>query len=337
MSRAAVLVNLGSPESTKVKDVKRYLGEFLMDDHVIDYPFWARWLLVKGIILNVRPRKSAEAYKKIWRKDGSPLILISEALHKKVSARTAVPTYLAMRYAEPSILRTIKQAVSDQPNLKELYVVPLYPHFAMSSYETVVDRVKEVAAEYFPDLKLKFKSPWYNDAQYIKLLAESISETWPTDHHLLFSYHGIPVRHIRKSDPTGSHCQLNGECCGGESSVHATCYRHQTLETTRLVARELGLEKSQYSTSFQSRLGRDPWLEPYTAKMFETLPSKGTEKLAVVCPAFVSDCLETLEEIDQEGRESFLESGGTSFQSIPCLNDRDSWADLIAQWITTAQ
>lgn len=337
MSTAALLINLGSPKSTDVKDVKRYLGEFLMDEHVIDYPKWARTLLVKGIILNVRPRKSAEAYRSIWWEEGSPLIVLSERLLEKVRARTEVPTYLAMRYAEPSIFETLQQMKAEHPDLESVYVVPLYPHFAMSSYETVVDRVNEVVAAHFPELTVAFKAPWYNDPAYIDLLAGSIAEELPQDHHLLFSYHGIPVRHVKKSDPTGGHCQADGSCCATPSPAHKTCYRHQTLETTRLVAEKLALAPDRYSTSFQSRLGRDPWLEPYTAERFEHLPSEGVDRLAVVCPAFVSDCLETLEEINEEGREDFEKAGGQSFVSIPCLNDREDWADLLAGWISAQQ
>lgn len=337
MSTAALIINLGSPKSTKVRDVKTYLGEFLMDDHVIDFPKWARLLLVKGIILNVRPRKSAAAYKSIWWDEGSPLIVLSERLLAKVKKYTDVPTYLAMRYAEPSILATLQQMKKEQKDLSEVYVVPLYPHFAMSSYETVVDRVKELAAEFFPELKLVFKSAWYDDPAYINVLSTSIKEQLPKDHHLLFSYHGIPVRHLKKSDTTGCHCGQVADCCSVPSPAHDTCYKHQTAVTTQLVAERLGLAPGSFSTSYQSRLGRDPWIEPYTAQRFEELPEEGVKSLAVVCPAFVSDCLETLEEINEEGREDYLKSGGESFAPIPCLNDRDDWAALLGEWISSAK
>ena len=333
MRKAALLINLGSPKSTSVRDVKSYLGEFLMDDHVIDYPTWARTLLVKGIILNVRPKKSAEAYKSIWWDEGSPLIVLSERLIAKVRKHAKFPTYLAMRYAEPSIASTLETVVQEHPNLEELYVIPLYPHFAMSSYETVVDRVAEVAAEKYPKLKVAFKNPWYDDPDYIKVLSQSMKESIPEDHHVLFSYHGIPVRHVKKSDCTGRHCYQVKDCCNVPSSAHRTCYKHQTAVTTKLVAEALELEEGTYETSYQSRLGRDPWIQPYTAQRFEELPGEGKKKLAVVCPAFVSDCLETLEEINEEGRDDYLKSGGQSFHSVPCLNDREDWAQLLASWI----
>ena len=334
MKKAAVVINLGSPKSTDVKDVKEYLGEFLMDDHVIDFPKWARTLLVKGIILNTRPKKSAEAYKTIWWDEGSPLIVLSQRLIAKVRKHTKIPTYLAMRYAEPSIQQTLKVMTEEIPNLEELYVVPLYPHFAMSSYETVVDRVKEVAAKDFPELKLTFKEPWYDDDDYIKVLSSIIKETLPEDHHLMFSYHGIPVRHVKKSDCTGQHCYKVNDCCSVASKAHKLCYKHQTAVTTKLVAAELGLEEGTYETSYQSRLGRDPWIQPYTAQRFEELAGEGKKKLAVVCPAFVSDCLETLEEINEEGKEDFLHNGGEHFQPIACMNDRDDWSALLGKWIS---
>ena len=243
MKKAAVVINLGSPKSTDVKDVKEYLGEFLMDDHVIDFPKWARTLLVKGIILNTRPKKSAEAYKTIWWDEGSPLIVLSQRLISNVRKHTKIPTYLAMRYAEPSIQQTLKVMTEEIPNLEELYVVPLYPHFAMSSYETVVDRVKEVAAKDFPELKLTFKEPWYDDDDYIKVLSSIIKETLPEDHNLMFSYNGIPVRHVKKSDCTGQHCYKVNDCCSVVSEAHKVCYKHQTALTTKLVAAELGLEE----------------------------------------------------------------------------------------------
>ncbi len=335
MKKAALLINLGSPESTDVKDVKKYLGEFLMDDHVIDIPYFARMLLVKGIILNTRPKKSAAAYRSIWWEEGSPLMVLSQRLRNKVAEKSPFPVYLAMRYAQPSIASTIAQIKAENAELDKLFVVPLYPHFAMSSYETVVDRVNEVMENY-PEIDLQIQTPFYNNEEYISLLSASIQAALPEDHHLLFSYHGIPVRHLKKSDKSESHCWKTSNCCQVASSAHQTCYRHQTLETTRLVADKLGMSKEKFSQSFQSRLGRDEWLTPYTAEVFTRYPGEGKKKLAVVCPAFVSDCLETLEEIDKEGREEFLNAGGESFVSIPCLNDQDDWAALLARWINHA-
>ncbi|MBI1222352.1 MAG: ferrochelatase [Bacteroidetes bacterium] len=333
MKHAALLINLGSPESTDTKDVKKYLGEFLMDDHVIDLPYFGRMLLVKGIILNTRPKKSAAAYKNIWWEEGSPLIVLSKRLRKKVQEVSDFPVYLAMRYAQPSISDTLKKIKAENNDLEKIFVIPLYPHFAMSSYETVIDRVNEVMKSEHPDIRIEFQEPYYNDEEYIEVLAASIRRELPEDHHLLFSYHGIPVRHLRKSDETQSHCWQVENCCAIDSPAHQTCYRHQTIETTRLVNEKLGMDRKNSSQSFQSRLGRDEWLTPYTSEVFKLYPEQGIKKLAVVCPAFVSDCLETMEEINIEGRKEFLESGGESFVNIPCLNDDEDWAKLLGSWI----
>ncbi|MDX1685538.1 MAG: ferrochelatase [Saprospiraceae bacterium] len=335
MSRAALMINLGSPKSYDVPDVKKYLDEFLMDEHVIDLPYFWRSLIVRGIILNVRPKKSAEAYKSIWWDDGSPLIVLSEKLAKKVNDKSSDPVYLAMRYAEPSIAGTLQKIKQEQPDLDALYVIPLYPHFAMSSYETVVDKVIETAAEELPGVNIKFKKPWYDDENYVSLLADSIKDALPDDHHLLLSYHGVPLRHLKKSDPTGVHCCKVEHCCQVDSEAHRTCYRHQTQKTSQLLQEKLGLDDNRLTVSYQSRLGPDQWMQPFTKDIFAGHPDKGIRKIAVACPAFVSDCLETLEEINVEGRETFMEAGGENFEFIPCLNDRKEWADLLARWIDT--
>jgi ferrochelatase len=331
--KAMLLVNLGSPDSYEKADVKRYLNEFLMDERVIDLKPLARKILVEGIILNTRPKKSAAAYKSIWWDEGAPLIVLSERLLNAVQKHTDIPVGLGMRYGNPSIQFGLQQLVDQNPELEEVLVVPLYPHYAMSSYETVVEKAKAVQAAHFPHLKLHFKKPFFNDPAYISVLADSIRPALeePFD-HLLFSYHGVPERHIKKSDVTGSHCLKTANCCQVESAAHAYCYRHQCFQTTELVARALGLNMTQYSVSFQSRLGSDPWLTPFTDKALETFGKTGMKKLLVVCPAFVSDCLETLEEIEEEGKEEFQEAGGGDFHMIPCLNDREDWVKLVASW-----
>ncbi|KAB2807069.1 ferrochelatase [Phaeocystidibacter luteus] len=333
MKSVAMLVNLGSPDSTEVKDVKRYLGEFLMDGRVIDVPYLLRAFLVKGIILNTRPKKSAEAYKSIWWENGSPLIVLSERLQEKVQAHSEVKVELAMRYGNPSITETLKRIKSENPDLENLFVIPLYPHYAMSSYETVVERVREVAESEMPGINLDFQEPFYDDDQYIDILAKSIKPALETPFtKVLFSYHGVPERHIKKGDVTGNHCLKEG-CCQTKSPAHAKCYRHQCFETTRLVAEKLGLKEDQFSVSFQSRLGRDPWLTPFTDATLKEYGHQGMERLVVVCPAFVSDCLETLEEIQVEGVHDFLGAGGKAIEVVPCLNDREDWSALLGKWI----
>ena len=333
MSKGVLLINLGSPDSTDPKDVKKYLDEFLMDPRVIDVPYWARTLLVRGIILNTRPKKSAEAYQKIWWDEGSPLIVISERLQNKVQQNIDIPLGLAMRYGSMSIKKGLQQLV-DQ-GVDEILLVPLYPQFAMATTETILVLAEELRKEHFPQVTFTSLPAFYNNPDYIEVLSQSIHEKLgDLDYeHLLFSYHGVPERHIRKSDITKSHCTIDGSCCKTPSPTHQYCYRHQCYETTRLVAEKLNLKEGTYSTSFQSRLGFDPWLQPYTDRTIERMGKQGIKKMAIVTPAFVSDCLETLEEIAMEGEEIFHEVGGKEFTTIPCLNDRDDWSGLITDWI----
>lgn len=333
MKKGVLLVNLGSPDSTTTKDVRRYLREFLSDPKVIDV-WYVRNIILNLFILPFRPKKSAEAYRKIWWKEGSPLIVITERLKAKMQKKSDFPIAMGMRYGNPSIKKGLEELYKQ--GCKEVFVVSLYPQYAMSTTETVEDKTREVQQKYFPEMKMEFLTPFYHRADYITTLANSIKKELPKEFDkLLFSYHGIPERHIYKTDKTGT-CEL-GKCCFKEESPsHKTCYRHQCYKTTELVQKELGLEKKKVMQSFQSRLGSDPWLQPYTDATLEKFPEKGVKKIAVVAPAFVSDCLETLEEISMEGKEIFEEAGGTSFQYIPCLNDSDEFVDLLLKWCNEA-
>lgn len=333
MKKGVLLVNLGSPDAPTPKAVRPYLDEFLMDERVIDVPVLLRNLLVRGIILQTRPKKSAKAYSKIWWEEGSPLIIISERFTEKVKQHLDMPVALGMRYGSMSIEEGF-QELKDQ-GVDHVLLVPLYPHYAMSSYETVVVKAMEVAQKKFAEMKVDTLPAFYNREDYIQVLSKSIAEGlegFEYD-HVLFSYHGIPERHIRKSDPTRSHCKIDKSCCSINSVAHHTCYRHQCYATTELVRKALDLPAEKVSTSFQSRLAGDPWLKPYTDYEFERLAKEGRTRLAVITPAFVSDCLETLEEIAMEGKEEFEEAGGKEYKHIPCLNDREDWAALMADWI----
>ena len=326
------MINLGSPDSTSIKDVRKYLDEFLMDERVIGKSYWFRWFLVKVIILNTRPRKSAKAYKKIWWKEGSPLIVLSKRLFDKVTKLVNFPVALAMRYGSISILKGLKEL--DDKGVKNITVLPLYPHYAMSSYETVVEKVKDEVKTNFPHLKIKTVEPFYNDKKYIDLLCKKIKNTISKIEydHILFSYHGIPISHLKISDPTNTHCYKVKDCCNNHSDAHKFCYKHQVLETTELVIKKLKIDKNKYSNAFQSRLPNEAWLKPYTDDELVRLAKEGKKKLVIVTPAFVTDCLETLEEIAMEGKEEFLEAGGESYHYVPCLNDDDDWAKLISKW-----
>jgi len=331
--KGILLVNLGSPESPEPKDVKKYLGEFLMDERVIDVPLLARTLLVKGIILNTRPKASSAAYKKIWWKDGSPLIVLSEKVQKKVQDRVIIPVALAMRYGNMTIKKGIQELVDK--GVDEVLLFPLYPQFAMATTETITVLAEEIRQTHFPNIKMESVPAFYNKPDYIEVLSNSIEDSLKDiDYeHLLFSYHGVPERHIRKRDITKSHCKIDKSCCETSSKAHEFCYRHQCYEVTRLVAEKLQLKSETYSTSFQSRLGFDPWLQPYTDLTIERLAKQGIKKMAIVTPAFVSDCLETLEEIAMEGKEIFKELGGQEFTTVTCLNDSKDWVKLLSKWI----
>jgi len=333
LKKGVLLVNLGSPDSPDPKDVKKYLDEFLMDPRVIDVPFWARALIVRGIILNTRPKASAKAYKKIWWEEGSPLIVISEKLKNKVQEQLDIPVALAMRYGSMSIESGIQQLVDN--GIEEVFLVPLYPQFAMATTETITVLANELRVSKFPNIKITSLPAFYNKEDYINVLSNSIAEYLKEKDydHLLFSYHGVPERHIKKRDVTRSHCKINGECCNTPSRAHEFCYRHQCYEVTKQVAKKMNLKEGTYSTSFQSRLGFDPWLQPYTDRTIERLGNEGIKNMAIVTPAFVSDCLETLEEIAMEGKEIFHEVGGEEFTTVPCLNDRDDWASVLVKWI----
>ena len=335
--KGVLLVNLGSPDSPTAADVKPYLDEFLMDERVLDVPKWWRSILVRQIILRKRPEQSANAYKKIWWDEGSPLVVISERFHKKVQEKSTIPVALGMRYGAMPIKNGL-QELKDK-GVTEVLLVPLYPHYAMSSFETVVVKAEEEQKKHFPGLKLDVLPPFYNNPDYIKVLSKSIADGLKGFDYdrILFSYHGIPERQVLKTDPTKTHCNpaASGDrnCCNTTSEAHKFCYRHQVFETTKLVLAELGIPQEKVNESFQSRLGRTPWLKPYTDFEFERFGQEGIKNLAVVTPAFVSDCLETLEEIAMEGKEQFQEAGGQNYIHIPCLNENDDWVDVMVKWI----
>ncbi len=332
--RGIILMNLGSPDSTKVSDVRRYLMEFLMDARVIDYPFVFRSLLVGGIIVPFRAPKSAEAYKSIWTKDDSPLIELTRQLQHALQQTVEEPVEIAMRYGNPTMKAAYKKLLQREPGLEEVIAIPMYPHYAMSSYETAVEHAKEVHRKEGYDFKLTIIKPYYDEVNYIAALSNSIQPFLQQEYdHILFSYHGVPERHIHKGDITGKHCLKMYACCEEPSPAHEYCYRHHCFTTTKIIAEQLQLPKEKYSYSFQSRLGRDEWLKPYTADRLAELPARGIKKLLVVCPAFISDCLETLEEIAEEGKEIFLHAGGESFTMIPCLNIHPLWVRALKTWV----
>ena len=333
-NRAVLLTNLGSPDSTEVAAVRRYLNQFLMDPYVIQLPWLLRRLIVSLLVLPTRPKASAHAYSSIWWKEGSPLIVLSQRLLESVKKKTGVPVALAMRYGNPSIESQLLQ-LAGQEGIEEILLLPLYPHYADSTVKTTVEEAKRVIARHGLKVKLSVVRPFYEEPAYIDALLASTAQWINKDNdfdHLLFSYHGLPEIHLTKADPTGAHCLKRDDCCQVASPAHATCYRFQVLRTTQRFVEKAGLGKEQYSVAFQSRLGRAKWLEPSTVDTLEKLAQQGVKRLLVMCPAFVTDCLETLEEIALQGEETFRQAGGESLTLIPCLNDHEQWASVIARW-----
>lgn len=332
--KGILLVNLGSPKTPSEQDVRVYLREFLMDKRVIDAPWLIRKFIVECMILPKRPKESAHAYQNIWWKEGSPLVVISKRITQLLQKKLKYPIALAMRYQEPSIQNGLLELKNQ--GVSEVLVIPLYPQYAMSTTETVVEKTKEIQKKYYPDISISFLPPFYNDEEYLEVLSNSIKKQLPESYDLiLFSYHGLPERHIYKTDPT-KQCRIDDTCCFEKGlASHPYCYRHQCYYVTEKVRQKLGLDTSKIRQTFQSRLGRDPWLKPYTDKTLESLPSEGISKIAVVAPAFVSDCLETLEELAITDKKLFMDCGGKEFHYIKCLNEDENWINWLQEKINT--
>jgi ferrochelatase len=331
MSKAVLLVNLGSPDSPSVPDVRRYLNEFLMDGRVIDTAWPLRRFIVGMILIN-RPKESAHAYQSVWTKEGSPLIVTSRHVQTLLQQRVNVPVELAMRYQNPSVPDVVKKLAGQ--GINDLLLIPLFPHYAMSSYETAVVWVRDCVKKFAPQIRLTVQKPYYDAPDYITALGAVAADALKMDYdHLLFSFHGVPERQLRKSDPTGNHCLAVEGCCDKPGPAHEFCYRHQCFATARAMAGSCGIPKGKWSLAFQSRLGKDPWLKPYTDFELERLAKAGVKKLLVICPAFVSDCLETIEEIGMRGKDTFIQAGGERYTMIPCLNEHPSWITALERMV----
>ena len=325
-----LLLNLGSPASPEVPDVRRYLNQFLMDPYVISVPWPVRRLLVSLILLR-RPAASAHAYASIWWDEGSPLVVLSRRLQEAMKAQWKHGSVeLAMRYGEPSIESVLSKLAAQ--GVRRITVAPLYPQFADSTVTTALEEVKRVIAAHGFKFELKALPAFYAAPEYLDALVASAKPYLEQDFdHLLLSFHGIPEQHIRKLvdriDP--KHDLLRSSSAGVTDEVLAQCYRSQCQRSAELFAERMGLRPDQWSVSFQSRLGRNKWIEPYTEARLEELAKKGVKKLLVMCPAFVADCIETLEEIGDRGREQFCEAGGEELQLVPCLNDHPQWVEAL--------
>ncbi len=335
-NQGVLLVNLGSPDSPRVGDVRKYLRQFLMDGRVLDIPYPIRFCIVNFAILPSRPKQSAEAYEKVWLPEGSPLVHTSKRVQSALQQHCDIPIELAMRYQSPSIEGAVRSLAEKE--VDDLYLIPLFPHFAMSSFETAVVEVKRWIDRIAPGMRVTVAEPFYDHPDFIKALTAASESYLAQEYdHLLFSFHGLPERHLRKADPTGSHCLATKNCCTTPTIAHKTCYRAQCYRTVEAFVKQAELPASKYSVAFQSRLGKDPWIKPYTDHEIVRLAAEGVRKMLVICPAFVSDCLETLEEIGMRAKEDFKAAGGEELTLIPCVNEHPLWIDALAKWIRMFQ
>ncbi|WED44264.1 ferrochelatase [Legionella cardiaca] len=327
MKKGLLLINLGTPDSTKMRNIKRYLREFLTDKRVIDLPAMVRYLLVYGLVAPFRAKNTAHAYQSIWTSRGSPLMMYSQDLAISTQQRLGEQYHVAlgMRYGTPSI----EQALEQLKTCDEITILPLYPQYSSAATGSSIEEVMRVLSQRDVIPSLHVVRDFYDHSAYIASQSEVIQSHLNKDCHLLFSYHGLPERHIIKSG-----CKtVCSKDCPSISLENQACYRAQCFETSRLLAKELKLDAHQYTTAFQSRLGKTPWIKPYTDELLSELIERGTQHLAVACPSFVVDCLETLEEVGMRLKEQWIDLGGKEFTLIPCLNNNKSWVEAIAQLV----
>ena len=330
-----LLINLGTPEAPTTQAVRTYLREFLSDPCVIDIHPMARWLLLNAIILPFRPKKSAAAYQKIWTPEGSPLRIHSEALTEAVQIHLGEEynVRLAMRYGQPTIADELNNLMS--AGATQIVVVPLYPQYATSSTGTALNSVYKAATGRAVVPVLNVVPDYYDHPQFLDTVASMIkadkAEFKPD--HVLFSYHGLPERHIRQCDFSGTHCLVSDDCCDTIQEANRSCYRAQCYATTKGVVERLQLSTTEWTVGFQSRLGRTPWIKPYTDEILPELVERGVRRLLVSCPSFVSDCLETLEEIGIRAREDFIAEGGEDLHLVPAVNSHENWVGAVASMV----
>lgn len=326
--KGVLLVNLGTPDSTKVSDVRKYLREFLMDKRVIDIPFLNRWMLINFIIAPLRAPKSAREYERLFDEKGSPLKYYGYEVRDKLREKIESKGYkveLAMRYQSPSIAEGLEAL----KHCESIHVIPLFPQYASASTGSVQDKVMEIVKDWqiIPDIK--FTSQFFEDELFLETIADNARKLMAETQydHFLFSYHGIPERQIIKGAIDG-YCQF-GKCCNKLHDKNRYCYRAQCYATTRLLAEKLGLNEDQYSVAFQSRLGKTPWIKPYTDEALVELAEQGKKKVLAFSPSFISDCLETTVEVGETYRDDFIEAGGEQWDLVPSLNAEEKWVECL--------
>jgi len=326
-----LLVNLGTPASPRPVDVRPYLREFLMDPRVIDIPIWKRWPLVNLIIAPFRARTSGEAYSKVWTDRGSPLLFHGHDLVEKVRLRLGpeIAVELAMRYGNPSIQATLRRLT--EAGVDRIVVFPLYPQYSSAATGSSLEKVFTAASALWNVPYLQVVPPFYDHPAFIDACADVTRPhvERPGVERIYFSFHGLPERHVRRSDVRGGHCLVRDDCCEAIGPANRDCYRAQCYATARALAARLGLPAESWIVCFQSRLGRDPWIQPYTDELLAAEARAGRRKAVITSPAFVADCLETIEELGIRGVETWRENGGESLDLAPCVNAVDSWADAV--------
>lgn len=338
MKSGILVVNLGTPDKPEPKEVGEFLREFLMDPEVITAPGLIRWLLVNVLIVPRRKYTSAENYKKVWFAEGkgSPLMHYSKELTRKLSEQLSqTPIALGMRYGSPSLSSAIQSLVKE--GCQRVVVFPMFPQYSSATTKTAFDKIRREAPK---DVELEFFDSYSSDRFYIKAQAELIRsslESLEVEHHIL-SFHGLPESILKKQDPSGSHCLIVENCCEMSCShksgdVFKVCYRAQCLDTAKAIADEMGWNDEQWTMTFQSRLGPTKWTTPSTDDTVLELAKRGVKSVSVACPAFTTDCLETLEEIAIGLKQEFIEAGGENLTVVPCLNDNDSWVKGVASFL----
>jgi protoporphyrin/coproporphyrin ferrochelatase len=329
--KGILLVNLGTPDSTSVKDVRKYLHEFLMDERVIDIPVVSRWLLVNFIIAPFRGPKSAHEYQKLFTEKGSPLKYHGYSVRDKLQEKLGqgYKVALGMRYQNPAIASGLEEL----KHCKSILVIPLFPQYASATTGSVHSKVMEIVNTWQVIPEMKFISKFFEEKLFLQTLVNNAHRLMADDtyEHFVFSYHGIPERQIHKASLQG-YCKL-GDCCSVYDSHNTYCYRAQCYENSRLLADLLNINESQYTVCFQSRLGKDPWIQPYAEDVIELLAKKGVKKTLVFSPAFVADCLETTVEVGEAFRDNFLAQGGLKWTLVPSLNDNDMFVDCLANLV----
>ncbi len=326
-----LLINLGTPDSPRAQDVRPYLREFLSDPRVIDIAGWKRWLILNLFILPFRPKQSAEAYEQIWDERGSPLLYHARDLARKVQERLGetVLVDVGMRYGKPSIASALERM--RRAGIDRIVAFPLFPQYSSAATGSALEKLWLEAGKLWNTPYLQVIPPFYDDPGFIECFAASARphiEQFDPD-VVFFSFHGVPERQVMKSDDTGEHCLKRDDCCDRIVPANRNCYRAQCFVTARLLAERLGIPREKREISFQSRLGRDPWIKPYTDVQFDAHTMRGARRAVVLSPAFVADCLETLEELGIRGVEQWKQGGGEEMRVVPCPNADDAWADAV--------